>query len=233
MTYNPFPLGQIPKHLQRTELEDIKKLGYEWNDPRDVIDIFEKAIAEYCGAPYFVVTDSCTHAIELSLRYLIHNGQCGNEIMIPEHTYISVAMVIEKCGLGVKFYNQEWVGIYQLLDTDVIDSATRFTKGCYMDGFLQCLSFQQKKRLPIGRGGGILCSTKEQYDWLKWSSYDGRDLTLPYDHPDHIKCMGYHYYMTPEDCARGLILFEELKDKAWEDTGNWTMYPNVKQMLKR
>ena len=40
--YNSWPLGKIPKELQRPELEQIKELGYNWNDPREVIDMFEK-----------------------------------------------------------------------------------------------------------------------------------------------------------------------------------------------
>jgi len=30
---------------------------------------FESALAEYTGAPYAVLTDGCTHAIELCMRY--------------------------------------------------------------------------------------------------------------------------------------------------------------------
>ena len=30
---------------------------------------FEQALARYTGAPYVVVTDCCTHAMELAMRY--------------------------------------------------------------------------------------------------------------------------------------------------------------------
>ena len=35
----------------------------------NIVDNFEKTIADYFGAPYAVSTDCCTHAIELCLRY--------------------------------------------------------------------------------------------------------------------------------------------------------------------
>ena len=40
MKYNPWPLGKIPSHLQRVELANLPKLGYKFNDPREIIDIF-------------------------------------------------------------------------------------------------------------------------------------------------------------------------------------------------
>ena len=35
----------------------------------DKILQFEQALAEFTGAPYVIMTDSCTHAIELCLRH--------------------------------------------------------------------------------------------------------------------------------------------------------------------
>jgi hypothetical protein len=37
------------------------------------------------------------------------------------------------------------------------------------------------------------------------ASYDGRDLNTPYTDIDHVKCLVYHMYMTPEDAARVLM----------------------------
>ena len=42
MSYKSWPLGQLPQEFQRPELEQIKKLGYKWKEPRDVITIFEE-----------------------------------------------------------------------------------------------------------------------------------------------------------------------------------------------
>ena len=44
--YTSWPIGQVPKHLQRPELDQVKELGYDWDDPRDVIDMFEEKVAK-------------------------------------------------------------------------------------------------------------------------------------------------------------------------------------------
>ena len=54
----------------------------------EIIRKFENEIAEFYGAPYAVGVDSCTHAIELCLRYLK-----PQKIEIPTHTYLSVAFL--------------------------------------------------------------------------------------------------------------------------------------------
>ena len=35
----------------------------------ETVTNFEKKIAEFCGSPFAVAVDSCTHGIELCLRY--------------------------------------------------------------------------------------------------------------------------------------------------------------------
>lgn len=238
--YNPWPLGKLPKAWQRPEPDLIKEKGYHWDDPREIIDIFEKKVAKFAGSNYAVATDCCTHAIELCFRYLLHIGELktigiNSYITIPRNTYVSAANLLIHLGFNVRFINEKWSGIYQFSGSRVIDGAVRWTNGMYQKhpavDFLQCISFQIKKRIPIGKGGMILCNNKEEYDWLKLASYDGRDLSLPYDHPDHVKFPGFHYYMTPEDAARGIILMDA-QPEVCEDTGNWSMYPDVQKMLK-
>ena len=36
----------------------------------EIVKKFERSIASFFGAPYAVAVDSCTHGIELSLRYM-------------------------------------------------------------------------------------------------------------------------------------------------------------------
>ena len=61
--YNVWPLGKIPKELQRPELDLIKKLGYEWSDPREVIDIFEKKVADFSAWKDAVSVDCCSNGL--------------------------------------------------------------------------------------------------------------------------------------------------------------------------
>ena len=61
--YNPWPLGKLPREFQRTEPEILLERGYKWDDPREIIDLFERKVAEYWGAPYAVSVDCCSHSI--------------------------------------------------------------------------------------------------------------------------------------------------------------------------
>jgi hypothetical protein len=58
--YTSWPLGQVPKELQRPELDRLKELGYNWSDPRDVINMFEEKVAKFAGSKYAVSIDCFT-----------------------------------------------------------------------------------------------------------------------------------------------------------------------------
>ena len=210
--YSSWPLGKVPKKWHRKELDKVKELGYIWEDPRDVIKMFEQKVAHYAGSKYAVAVDSCSNGLFLCLKYLKATGT----ITIPSRTYVSVPMQIKHAGCDVDFEEKEWSGIYQLKPYPIFDGATRFTRGMYM-GFacheckdaLQVVSFQLKKRLPIGRGGMILTDDKDAYEWLCKARHDGRDLDTDYM-DDDFGFLGWHMYMTPEDAARGIIIMDQL-----------------------
>ena len=63
--------------------KELIKLGYEINDPWDIVDLFEAKIAEYAGSKFAIALDSCTNAMFLCLKYLNAKG----EIKIPMQTY--------------------------------------------------------------------------------------------------------------------------------------------------
>jgi dTDP-4-amino-4,6-dideoxygalactose transaminase len=223
INYNPWPLGALPEEWQRKEPFLIRDKGYAWHDPREIIGIFEKKLAAYAGSNYAVTTDCCSNAIFLCLKYLNYKGK----VQIPKQTYASIPMQIIHSKLKPVLENRTWSGIYELVNADVFDSAARFTKDMFVGGnSLQTLSFQIKKRLPIGKGGAILTNSLEAYTWLKLSSYDGRNLDRPYSSPDHVKKIGWHFYMTPEDAARGIILMDQLPNEN-VDTMNSNNYPDL------
>ncbi len=231
--YNSYPLGKVPTERQRPDIYRLKDLGYEFDDAREVVDIFEKKVAAFAGCKYAVTTDCCTNGLFLCLKYI----QGGNEIdesepvVIPVRTYVSTAMQIIHAGYEVAFDDIEWTGIYRLGQTRIWDGAVRWTMGMYVgNNALQVVSFQFKKRIPIGRGGMILTDDFDAYTILKIMGHDGRDLSLPYDHPRHVKMIGYNMYMTPEDAARGIILMDGTSSIN-EDSGDHMMYPDVKKMM--
>ena len=220
--FNSWPAGKLPKELQRPELDHIKTLGYEWNDPRDVIDIFENKVATFAGAKYGVSVDCCTNGIFLALKYLNAKGL----IEIPKNTYQSVPMTIRHAGCHPHFRHEEWSGMYQLKPYPIWDAATRWRRNMYQGG-LHVVSFQIKKWIPIGRGGMILTDDKAAYDWLVKARYDGRDLSINQWDDDADIC-GWHMYMTPEDAARGIILMDQVADKN-PDCGGWQNYADQSQ----
>jgi dTDP-4-amino-4,6-dideoxygalactose transaminase len=219
--YKQWPLGQLPLELQRPELNILKDKGYSFSNPTEVVDIFEKKVADFCGSKFAVAVDCCSNAIFLILKY-INKPQ---KVQIPYFTYASVPMQILHAGYEFEFVEKEWSGIYKLEPLDVWDFAGRWTKRMYQGGYA-ALSFQIKKRLPIGRGGMILCDDYESYKWFKKACYDGRDLGKNYL-DDDIEMLGWHMYMTPEDAARGIILMDNISEVN-EDSHSHMSYKDLR-----
>lgn len=205
----------------RPELDILREHGYVFDDPSDVVTIFEKRIASWAGAPFAVATDCATHAIELALRF---TGP-WKSLRVPKHTYLSVPQTVRNLGAQVHWSDEPWRGTYRLSPSPVVDASLRLREGMYSAGEFQCLSFQIKKRLPIGRGGMILTDNEAAYNWLRRAVYDGRTPGIKWK-DDTITHMGYHYYMTPEDAARGLLLMDHGLSTT-EDLGGRDDYPDL------
>lgn len=170
---------------------------YERNN---VIRQFESTIAKHCGAPYGITVESCTAALFLSCLYLK-----VKEVTLPKKTYFSVPMSVIHAGGSVRYEDLNWRGAYQLKPYPIIDSAMRFRKDMYIKGQFLCMSFQYSKHIPIGRGGMILTDSKKAAEWFRVMRNDGRK-EIPKE-KDHVKLMGWNFYMTPEQAARGLSLY--------------------------
>jgi len=189
----------------------------------EYVDKFEKCIAEFYGAPFAVSTDSCTHAVELCLRY-----KGISKIIVPTRTYISIPFLAYKLNIDMSWDNKEWKNYYYLGNTNIIDAAVYWKKNSFIPNTFMCLSFQFQKHLSLGRGGMILCENK--YDWenLKKMSYDGRLPGIPW-RKQNINTIGYHYYMTPETAILGLEKIKKAKTtnpKIWQ----WKDWPDLSKM---
>lgn len=169
----------------------------------DVVSEFEKQVAEFFGAPYAIAVDSCTHGLELCLRY----EEC-NDISIPCRTYISVPFLAKKLNLKWNWREENWQDYYYLGNSNIIDAAVLWKRNSYISGTYMCLSFQFQKHLSLGRGGMILLDNKDSYDVLKKMSYDGRIHGVPW-REQNIDVVGYHYYMTPETAKMGIDKFAD------------------------
>lgn len=159
---------------------------------------FERALGEFTSAPYVVVTDCCTHAIELCLRY-----QKITQTAFTPFTYLSIPMLMHKLNVAYTYTEETWVGEYQFHGTNIWDSARRLERNMYRSGQMQCLSFGPSKPLQLGRGGAILLDDVEDYDILSSMRSDGRDLrVIPWQDQSVFK-IGYHYCPTLELCSQG------------------------------
>lgn len=205
----------------RPEISLLKEAGYAFSNPAEVVELFEEKVAQYCGSPYAVATDCATHAIELCLRY---TGP-WETLQVPEHTYLSIPQVLRKLAIKVQWTTEKWHGVYTLHPSPILDASLRFKENMYSSDLFYCLSFQFKKHIPIGRGGMILTDNKQAYTWLKKAVHDGRNPGTLWK-KDDITQLGYHYYMTPENAARGILLMD-LKDYSQEDSGGWQNYPRL------
>lgn len=176
------------------------------NNNEDFIHFFEQKLCDYTGAPYAVVVDRCTNAILLSLKYLKIK-----KVVIPANTYLSVPMTLLNYNIKVEFNTHKWEASYCLKNSNVYDYAVGFEKGMFVPGQIQCLSFQQKKRLAIGKGGAILLDDPKMYHILKRMRHDGRNSQIPYsqERPGNI-IIGYHMNMSPDEAVKGLLLMNQL-----------------------
>lgn len=191
----------------------------------DTVTEFEERIAKFFGAPYAVSTDSCTHAIELSMRY--KNLRIAT---VPKHTYLSVPMTVHKIGGIVGWTNAKWEEYYHL-GKGIYDAAVLWRENSYVENTFMCVSFQWRKHLSLGRGGVILLDDKEAYETLIKMVYDGRSRDARWANQD-IEMMGYHYYMTPETAKLGLDKLNEAigtEAKKW----SWKDYPDLTKMKFR
>jgi hypothetical protein len=182
---------------------------------------FESALAEYTGAPYVVVTDGCTHAIELCMRY-DHVTSCE----LTAYTYLSVPQMLRQLGVYYTMRTEYWTGEYQFHGTRIWDSARRLEHDMYRPGQMQCLSFGHTKPLQLGKCGAILLDDPGAYQHLSRMRSDGRDLKI---HPWETQTEfgeGYHYCPTLETCEQGIKLLTQTPPQSQKAT-----YPDCRKIF--
>lgn len=180
---------------------------------------FESALAEYTGAPYVVLTDGCTHAMELCFRY-----DQVRECKFSAYTYLSVPMMLQQLDIDYQLIDETWLGEYQIHNTRIWDSARRLEPNMYRPGAMQCLSFGNTKPLILGKVGAILTDDPKAYQVLSRQRSDGRDLNLPW-HTETDLILGWHYCPTLESCARGLELLPKVTPQRQE-----YKYPDLRKI---
>lgn len=184
---------------------------------------FEARLARYTGAPYAVVTDCCTHAIELCMRY-----DQVRRVRFTAFTYLSIPQLMNQLGITFGLTDEVWQGEYLFHGSRIWDSARRLEPDMYRSGAMQCLSFGHGKPLQLGRCGAVLLDDKDAYQWISRARSDGRDLAVsPWIEQQNFQ-QGWHYCPTLETCQHGLdrlssvapqsqsAIYPDCRDIAWQ-----------------
>lgn len=187
----------------------------------DALFKFEKDLAEYTGAPYVVLTDGGTHAIELCMRY-----EGVQQTAFSAFTYLSIPMLMHHMRINYILTTEQWAGEYQFHGSRIWDSARRLEPGMYREDQMQCLSFGWSKPLQLGRVGAILLDDVEAYDTLsRWRS-DGRDLHItPWNKQEEFG-LGFHYCPSLELCEKGSKLLPTVTPQSQQ-----VEYPDCRNII--
>jgi len=210
----------------------MKKELSDYHNPLEANDDFEKALAEFTGANGVVVVDSCTHAIELGLRY----AKPKMYATLPQNTHFTVPMTLANLGIEYMFTEDNWENEYRIEGSNVYVAANQLAKDMFQtenpnQRKIICLSFGPGAPLDLGGGGAILTNDKKAYDWLKLAANDGRDLSLSNWRDQKVfKQLGFHYGMRPADAVRGIDM---LADNEFNEQkqDRYSNYPDMREVL--
>ena len=180
----------------------------------NVVEEFEKTIADYVGAKYACSINSATNAIFLSM--LDKNVIVDLPSMIPP----VVANALMTSGNKINFVDDvEWVGdsyvLHQFDDYKIVDSAQKleenqFEKECNPED-LMLFSFYPTKPLGGSDGGMIVTDDYEKYRWFKSAVLNGMSFANN-NWERTISFPGYKMYMNSiqaQICLNNFKTFEE------------------------
>ena len=130
------------------------------------------------------------------------------KVTIPSQTYLSVPQSITHAGGEIIFDKR---------------AETNHWRGIY-----------QLKPYPIWEGGMILTDDIKAYNWFKKARYEGR--SEKYYKDDDITFHGWNMYMTPQQAAHGLSMFQNYpehmsdlgEDNGYRDLTEFTVFKNNK-----
>lgn len=206
----------------------------------DFINIFEEKLAKYTGFNYACCVDCCTNGILISLELLNHLNIIDKSIIklgITKYTYMSIPMTLKNNNWNIYLTNNKWKKFYRIQNTNVVDAATDLHENMvrdYNEDDIVCVSFQQKKRLSLGRGGVILTNNQIYYDILKRLVYDGRNSFISdrdeiKNNPNDILC-GYHCYMEPDKACQGILKLNQINTLLPYKKHSWREYEDLTKL---
>ena len=213
------------------------------SDNFEFIDIFEEKLCDFTGFKHAVTVDCCTNAILLSLdaKLMFNEINKADVLYIPAWTYMSVPMTLKLNGWRICLDENQWNERYSIEanghSIEVFDCAVCFFEGMAREfnySSMACISFQQKKRLSLGRGGAILFNDAKYETLLKRLRYDGRNIKLNDEievakAPKDIIC-GRHCYLEPDKAAAGILKINQKSMLPKYIQMSWRDYPDLRAL---
>ena len=172
---------------------------------------FEKAFAEYVGAPYCVAVDTLTNGFVALIDML--SPSMAN---IPTATFISIANTLKKFNIPIQFRDGWIAGKEYEIFTDkgvIMDSAHALDrKICLKDkNAIWMFSFHSTKLLATGRGGMIAFFSEEQANFFRMLINNSRIYANnTFEYTVHIP--GWNFYMSDIEAALGISQLEKLDE---------------------
>ena len=146
----------------------------DYTNSFNAIEDFEKALADFAGAPGAIVFDSFQNAVEVGLRYRMPKMYAT----IPARIRSDIPVLLKKLGITFIYDDAEWDKMYQIKGSIVYDSSRYFEREMFERDLGQskiiCVSFENGSPLDIGVGAAILTNARAAHDFCKKESREGK-----------------------------------------------------------
>lgn len=191
-------------YLDKAEIKSVNlALKSGWITTGRITEQLEEKIADFTGAKYCVMLNSCTSALHLSLEYLKRTKYGKDFIaLVPSMTFAATAQAVAHAGgtilwgdvdnqmlltpdvqtpyqiaMPVHLCGREAFTGYDVPNTNVSvveDCAHLMYKDqCKDSNHLFCYSFYATKNLTMGEGGCICTNDEQAYNWFKQARHHG------------------------------------------------------------
>lgn len=230
-------------YVGNEEIKAVKKaIKSGWLTTGKVTEELEQKIADYTGAKYCVMLNSCTAALHLSLEYLKQDKYENSfKALVPSLTFAATAEAVLHAGGEVIWgdVNEDMcLKQFSLHDFDIAipvhlcgtEAKTNYTcdvvedcahliykDQCKNSKHFFCYSFYATKNLTMGEGGCICTNDEKAYNWFKQARHHGisRDGWKRYEGSNwkyDIEFLGWKY--NPSDVLSSILLanFDKIFD---------------------
>lgn len=191
-------------------IREVIESGWVTQGPR--VEAFERAMADYCGAPHAVAVSSCTTALHLAL--VAAGVGAGDEVIVPSMSFIATANAVVHAGATPVFAEVD-IDTFNLDLDDVRSRITPRTMAIVLvhqlglpadiDGFTElareasvalvedaaCAIGSSYRGRPIGSHSRWVCFSFHPRK-LVTTGDGGMILTSDADHADRLRRLRHH-----------------------------------------